>query len=53
MLYVIYARDVPDSLERRKSARARHLERLQTMQAEGRIVPQGKGRGAKWIRREA
>lgn len=41
MLYVIYATDVPDSLERRKSARPDHVKRLEAMRAEGRVVLAG------------
>ncbi|MCB1949445.1 YciI family protein [Nitrosomonas sp.] len=41
MLYVIYAEDVPDSLERRKTARAAHLERLQQLQDAGRLLLAG------------
>ncbi|SET45260.1 hypothetical protein SAMN05216326_1288 [Nitrosomonas marina] len=41
MFYVIYAEDVPDSLERRKTARAAHLERLQQLQENGRLLLAG------------
>lgn len=41
MLYVIYAEDVPDSLERRKTARAAHLARLQQLQDAGRLLLAG------------
>jgi len=41
MLYVVYAEDVPDSLERRKSARPAHLERLEKMQEAGRLLLAG------------
>ena len=41
MLYVIYARDVADSLERRLSVRPEHLARLDALQAEGRLVLAG------------
>ncbi|SEM66872.1 YciI family protein [Nitrosomonas marina] len=41
MFYVIYAEDVPDSLERRKTARAAHLERLQQLQEKGRLLLAG------------
>ncbi|SER36047.1 hypothetical protein SAMN05421690_102129 [Nitrosomonas sp. Nm51] len=41
MLYVIYAEDVPDSLERRKTARGAHLERLQQLQEAGRLLLAG------------
>lgn len=41
MLYAILGRDVPDSLERRLAVRPAHLERLNAMQAEGRLVLAG------------
>lgn len=41
MLYAIYAQDVPDSLEKRKGARPAHIERLNAMQAEGRLLLAG------------
>lgn len=41
MLYTIYAEDVPDSLELRKSARPDHLKRLEAMREEGRIILAG------------
>ncbi len=41
MLYAIIGHDVPDSLERRKAARPAHLERLQAMQDEGRLLLAG------------
>ena len=41
MLYVIYGQDVPDSLERRMTARPAHLERLRNMQDAGRLVLAG------------
>lgn len=41
MYYAIISEDVSDSLERRKSARARHLERLQQLKAEGRLLLAG------------
>ncbi|HET6587154.1 MAG TPA: YciI family protein [Oleiagrimonas sp.] len=37
MWYAITALDVADSLELRKTARPAHLERLNTLQAEGRL----------------
>jgi uncharacterized protein YciI len=37
MWYAIVAVDVPESLERRKGARPAHLERLETLQAAGRL----------------
>ncbi|MFS0827970.1 YciI family protein [Pseudomonas phoenicis] len=41
MLYAIIARDIEDSLEKRLAARPAHLERLQQLQAAGRIVLAG------------
>ncbi len=41
MLYTIIAEDITDSLEKRLAARPAHLERLQTLQAEGRLVLAG------------
>ncbi|MBL8259244.1 MAG: YciI family protein [Candidatus Competibacteraceae bacterium] len=41
MLYAILGRDAPDSLERRLAARPAHLERLQALQAEGRLLLAG------------
>lgn len=41
MLYVIIGHDVENSLERRQSARPAHLERLQQLQSEGRLVLAG------------
>lgn len=41
MLYAIIATDVADSLEARLAARPAHLERLQQLKAEGRIVLAG------------
>ncbi len=41
MLYVIYAEDVPDSLERRKTARPAHLERLRQLQEAGQLLLAG------------
>jgi len=41
MLYVIYSEDVPDSLEKRKIARPAHIERLQALKDQGRIVVAG------------
>ena len=37
MWYAIWAEDIPDSLEKRLAARPAHLERLQVLQAEGRL----------------
>ncbi|WP_234003803.1 YciI family protein, partial [Cronobacter sakazakii] len=36
MLYVIYAEDVADSLDKRQSVRPAHLARLQLLRDEGR-----------------
>lgn len=41
MLYAIFGNDVPDSLEKRKTARPAHLARLQTLQDEGRLLMAG------------
>ncbi|GAB1718318.1 MAG: YCII-related protein [Nitrosospira sp.] len=41
MLYVINGEDVPDSLEKRKVARSAHLERIDALQKEGRLVLAG------------
>ena len=41
MLYSIFAYDVPNSLPLRASARPAHIERLQNMDAEGRLVMAG------------
>lgn len=41
MLYAIHGTDVEDSLPRRQSARPAHLERLEALQAEGRLILAG------------
>ena len=41
MLYAIVGHDVTDSLDHRQSVRPAHLERLQALQAEGRLVLAG------------
>lgn len=41
MLYAILGRDAPDSLPRRRAARPAHLERLQALAAEGRLLVAG------------
>lgn len=41
MYYVIIGTDVQDSLERRISARPAHLERITTLQDEGRLLTAG------------
>ena len=38
MLYVIYAEDIADSLEKRTSVRPAHLARLQLLHDEGRLL---------------
>jgi uncharacterized protein YciI len=41
MWYVIFSEDVADSLEKRKQARPAHLERLQALLNEGRLLVAG------------
>lgn len=41
MWYVIFSQDVENSLEKRMSVRAQHLERLQLLQDEGRLLTAG------------
>ncbi|MEZ5590977.1 MAG: YciI family protein [Gammaproteobacteria bacterium] len=41
MLYAIIAHDIADSLAQRLAARPAHLERLQALQAAGRLVLAG------------
>lgn len=41
MLYALVGQDVPDSLDRRLSARPAHLQRLQALQQAGRLVLAG------------
>ena len=41
MLYAILCEDIPDSLEKRMSVRPAHLQRLQDLQNEGRLVIAG------------
>jgi hypothetical protein len=41
MLYAIIGDDVPDSLEKRLANRPPHLERLKTLQEQGRLVLAG------------
>ena len=41
MLYAIISEDEPGTLERRLTARPEHLERLQALQQEGRLVLAG------------
>lgn len=41
MWYAIIGHDTPDSLEKRMAARPAHLERLQALQNEGRLLLAG------------
>ncbi|MFO1351224.1 MAG: YciI family protein [Gammaproteobacteria bacterium] len=41
MLYAIVGHDAPASLEKRQAARPAHLERLQALQTQGRLVLAG------------
>ncbi len=41
MLYVIWAQDVPNSLEKRMAARPDHVARLKALVEEGRLVIAG------------
>ena len=41
MWYAIISQDVENSLEKRLSARPAHIERLQTLKAEGRLLIAG------------
>ncbi|PWI34052.1 hypothetical protein DI392_07585 [Vibrio albus] len=41
MWYVIFSQDVENSLEKRMSVREKHLERLKTLQDEGRLLTAG------------
>lgn len=41
MYYVIFAQDLPNSLEKRLSVREQHLARLTQLQAEGRLLTAG------------
>jgi uncharacterized protein YciI len=41
MHYMIVAEDVPESLERRLSARPRHVDRLNALKSEGRLLLAG------------
>lgn len=38
MLYAIISEDLPDSLEKRKSVRPAHLDRLRELQDQGRMI---------------
>lgn len=41
MLYAIISEDVADSLAKRKLSRAAHLERLETLKSQGRLIMAG------------
>lgn len=41
MLYAISGEDIPDSLEKRLTVRASHLERINELRREGRLVLAG------------
>lgn len=41
MFYMIYGRDVAHSLEKRLAARSAHLERLEALQHQGRLLLAG------------
>ena len=41
MYYVIFAQEIPDTLEKRLAVRERHLARLTQLQAEGRLLTAG------------
>jgi uncharacterized protein len=41
MLYAIISQDVENSLERRKSAREQHIERLLALKRQGRLILAG------------
>ncbi|GEA58880.1 YciI family protein [Vibrio comitans] len=41
MWYVIFSQDVEDSLQKRLSVREQHLERLQRLQDQGRLLTAG------------
>ena len=41
MLYAITGQDYPDSLDKRMACRPHHVERLQQLQAEGRLLLAG------------
>ncbi|MGF1743970.1 YciI family protein [Vibrio minamisatsumaniensis] len=41
MWYVIFSQDVENSLAKRQSVRPQHLERLQTLHDEGRLLTAG------------
>jgi uncharacterized protein YciI len=41
MLYAIISEDIKNSLERRKSARPAHLDRLESLRKQGRLILAG------------
>ena len=41
MLYAIISQDVENSMEKRKSVRAEHLERLKALKSQGRLIVAG------------
>ncbi|MCT8656590.1 YciI family protein [Glaesserella parasuis] len=41
MYYVIFAQDIPNTLEKRLAVRGKHLERLKQRQAEDRLLTAG------------
>lgn len=41
MYYVIFAQDKPDTLQQRLAVREQHLQRLQALQAENRLLVAG------------
>lgn len=41
MWYVIFSQDIENSLEKRMSVRPKHLERLQALKDEGRLLTAG------------
>jgi uncharacterized protein YciI len=41
MLYAILSEDIPNSLEKRQSARTAHIQRLKDLQNEGRLIIAG------------
>ena len=41
MWYAITGKDIPESLEKRRAARPAHLDRLNTLQSEGRLLLAG------------
>ncbi|MCT8561102.1 YciI family protein [Glaesserella parasuis] len=41
MYYVIFAQDIPNTLEKRLAVRGKHLERLKQLQADDRLLTAG------------